>query len=93
VELEDIESHLRQVYRTPSVAAVAWPMQFGTAAGIVAFVSGPGRSDREANDELRRRMPPYMVPDRVHVLDKLPVNSSGKVDRKILAKKLDEEEF
>ncbi|MGA2858957.1 MAG: amino acid adenylation domain-containing protein [Candidatus Sulfotelmatobacter sp.] len=93
VELEDIESHLRQVYRTPSVAAVAWPMQFGTAAGIVAFVSGPGRSDREANDELRRRMPPYMVPDRVHVLAALPVNSSGKVDRKILAKKLDEEEF
>jgi D-alanine--poly(phosphoribitol) ligase subunit 1 len=93
IELEEIETHLRQAYRTPSVAAVAWPMESGTASGIVAFVSGPRNTDDEAAGELRRRMPRYMVPGKVHVLAELPVNSSGKVDRKILSRRLDEGEF
>jgi len=93
VELEEIETHLRDVYCTTSVVAIAWPMEFGTASGIVAFVSNPGKTAAEATEELRRRIPLYMVPGKVHVLAELPTNSSGKVDRKILAHKLREGEF
>jgi D-alanine--poly(phosphoribitol) ligase subunit 1 len=93
VELEEIETHLRQVYRTPTVAAVAWPIEAGTAEGVVGFVSGPNNSDDEAAGELRRRMPRYMVPGKVHVLTELPMNSNGKVDRKVLARRLDKGEF
>ena len=93
VELEEIEAHLREVYRTTSAVAVAWPTEFGAASGVVAFVSAPGKIPDEATDELRRRMPLYMVPGRVHVLTELPTNSSGKVDRKILTQRLQEGEF
>lgn len=93
IELEEIEAHLRQVYDTSSVAAVAWPTEFGSATGIVAFVSGPQKNGDEAITELRRRMPLHMVPGKVHVLEELPVNSSGKVDRKILAQQLQEGKY
>jgi D-alanine--poly(phosphoribitol) ligase subunit 1 len=93
VELEDIETHLREVYRTTAAVAVAWPIEFGTASGIVAFISSPGRTTADAKEELRRRMPVYMVPGKVHVLPALPTNSSGKIDRKILARRLAGGEF
>jgi amino acid adenylation domain-containing protein len=91
VELEEIETHLRRVYRTDSVAAVAWPIEFGAATGIVGFVSSPRTAaPADANDELRKRMPHYMVPRAIHVLDSLPTNTSGKVDRKALARMLEQ---
>lgn len=91
VELEEIETHLRRVYRTDSVAAVAWPVEFGAATGIVGFVSSPSAAvPSDTNDELRKRMPHYMVPRAVHVLDALPTNTSGKVDRKALARMLEQ---
>jgi len=93
VELEEVEAHLRQAYGTPSVAAVAWPVEFGSAAGVVAFITSPRTTDAEAAEELRRRMPRYMIPTKVHVLSDLPTNSSGKVDRQALTRRLNEGEF
>jgi amino acid adenylation domain-containing protein len=91
VELEEIEAHLRAVCQTDSVAAVAWPVVNGNPAGIVAFVSGavvdPGLDVREA---MKRRVPVYMVPSRVHAVDALPLSTNGKVDRKGLRTMLDE---
>jgi D-alanine--poly(phosphoribitol) ligase subunit 1 len=92
VELEEVEMHLRQIYKSDSVAAVAWPIEFGSATGIVGFVSGPKALSSDAT-ELRKRLPSYMVPSVVHVVDVLPSNSSGKVDRKVLAQKLKKGEF
>ncbi|KAK4613002.1 Nonribosomal peptide synthetase [Fulvia fulva] len=34
--------------------------------------------------DLRNRLPSYMVPDRLHLRDRLPLNANGKVDRKEL---------
>jgi amino acid adenylation domain-containing protein len=90
VELEEIETHLRRIYRTDSVAAVAWPIEFGAATGIVGFVSSPRAAATDSNDELRKRMPHYMVPRTIHVLDALPMTTSGKVDRKALARMLEQ---
>jgi D-alanine--poly(phosphoribitol) ligase subunit 1 len=93
VELEEIEMHLRRIYHSDSVAAVAWPLEFGAATGIVGFVSGPKVTTLNAIEELRKGLPSYMVPSVVHVLDVLPSNTSGKVDRKALTQKLQEGEF
>jgi amino acid adenylation domain-containing protein len=93
VELEEIEAHLRQVYGSDSVAAVAWPTEFGTAAGIVAFVSAPAKPNSDHRDELRQRLPSHMVPTAVHVVEVLPLNISGKVDRTVLAQGLQEGKF
>lgn len=44
--------------------------------------------ERQIQDELRQRLqamlPPYMVPNTLKVLDQMPVNENGKVDRKSL---------
>lgn len=93
VELEEVETHLRQLYGTDAVAAIAWPIEFGAATGIVGFVSAPRAIGDHLSRELHKRMPSYMVPSTIHVLDDMPLNSSGKVDRKTLAEKLREGEF
>jgi amino acid adenylation domain-containing protein len=90
VELEEIEAHLRAVYQTESVAAVAWPMEHGSAAGIVAFVASHGGASSElSKDRLRKRLPPHMVPSAIYDVAALPLNANGKVDRKALAARLE----
>jgi acyl-coenzyme A synthetase/AMP-(fatty) acid ligase len=35
--------------------------------------------------ELFKLLPKYMVPNRIQILDSLPMNPNGKIDRKLLA--------
>jgi acyl-CoA synthetase (AMP-forming)/AMP-acid ligase II len=88
VELEEIESYLRIICKTESVAAVAWPVVDGSAQGIVAFVSGCNASVERIREDMSRCVPKYMVPGRVIILDSLPLTFSGKVDRKALQQRL-----
>jgi amino acid adenylation domain-containing protein len=39
----------------------------------------------EIRRELFKHLPKYMVPTRIHILDSLPMNPNGKIDRKMLA--------
>lgn len=89
IELEEVEAHLRAVCGTDLVAAVAWPLAQGSASGIVGFYVGKGLTSRELRDALVRRIPTYMVPNRVLAIDSLPLNANGKVDRNSLVAQLD----
>lgn len=90
VELEEIEAHLREIYHTDSVAAIAWPIEHGSAAGIVAFVGGQiPASDSTQKALLKGRLPSYMVPTAIHHVDSLPLNANGKVNRRDLVSLLD----
>ena len=40
----------------------------------------------DIKDELRKLLPSYMIPKSIKVLDKLPINNNGKIDRKALYK-------
>jgi amino acid adenylation domain-containing protein len=84
VEIEDVEAHLRAVCSVDSVAAVAWPIKDGVARGIVAFIAGTCISAPGVREGMQSRVPRYMVPTQVRFLDKLALNTSGKVDRKAL---------
>ena len=86
VELEEIEAHLREVYETDSVAAIAWPVEHGSASGIVAFVSGRfGADDPSLKALIKKRLPSYMVPSTIRHVESIPLNANGKVNRKELA--------
>ncbi|MFD5435786.1 amino acid adenylation domain-containing protein [Kitasatospora sp. NPDC127067] len=50
---------------------------------LVAYVTGEVRAD-ELRDFVTERLPGYMLPAAIVVLDELPVNPNGKVDRKAL---------
>lgn len=94
VELEEVEAYLREVFRTDSVAAVAWPTKHGSADGIVAFVSGQiGVDDPEVRALIKSRLPNYMVPSTIHRVDSLPLNANGKVNRNQLVALLEEGRF
>jgi amino acid adenylation domain-containing protein len=90
VELGEIEAHLRDVTGCNSVAAVAWPVVDGHATGIVAFHCATGITREQVRDEMKKRVPDYMVPQRVHCLNELPLGSTGKIHHKALIRMLDE---
>lgn len=85
VELEEIDTHLRAACGTESAMAVAWPVQHGSAQGIVAFVAGSNQGVAEIREAMKKRVPDYMVPRQVRFLDALPLSSNGKFDRNALA--------
>jgi D-alanine--poly(phosphoribitol) ligase subunit 1 len=89
IELEEVEAHLRTICGTDLVAAVAWPVAHGSASGIVGFYVGKELTSGVLRDALARRIPLYMVPNRILAIDSLPLNSNGKVDRKSLVAQLD----
>jgi acyl-coenzyme A synthetase/AMP-(fatty) acid ligase len=88
VELEEVDTHLRAVCGSDAAAAVAWPVEHGSARGLVAFVSGTSLDSAAIVERLKQRMPGYMVPRRVIQLDALPYTLNGKVDRKALTDRL-----
>jgi amino acid adenylation domain-containing protein len=91
VELEEVEMHLRLASASDHVATVAWPISDGAARGIVGFVSNSALGAEAIKDDLRKRLPSYMVPSAIHHLPDLPLNGNGKVDRKALVSWLDAE--
>jgi acyl-CoA synthetase (AMP-forming)/AMP-acid ligase II len=88
-ELEDVEAHLRAVCGTGSVAAVAWPSEHGSAQGIVGFVADCARTAAAIREGLKDRLPDYMIPRRIVMLEKLPATAHGKTDRKALVAMLE----
>ncbi|MFE1327372.1 amino acid adenylation domain-containing protein [Streptomyces sp. NPDC058735] len=94
VEPTEIETVLA---RHPAVgrAAVAVREDHGGTARLVGYVAPAGTADGEAGSgagvpaaELRRfaaeRLPDYMVPAHLVVLDRLPLTANGKLDRAAL---------
>ena len=89
VELGEIEHALRQASGIESVVAVGWPRSEAGASGITAFIGG----DRDDVEGIQRAvaglLPDYMVPRRIYMIDELPLNTNGKVDRQELVKRLE----
>ncbi len=91
IELEEVEAHLRQASGTDIVAVVGWSTIDGSAQGLVGFCNSALPAETIATSMLRT-LPRYMVPNTIHVLDVLPVNINGKVDRRALVARLRESE-
>ena len=64
---------------------MAWPIVEGAAKGIVGFIAGSPMDPAELSTVLKQKLPPHMLPNRVVALENMPLNSSGKVDRRALA--------
>ncbi|GAC1613058.1 MAG: non-ribosomal peptide synthetase [Novosphingobium sp.] len=86
VELGEIEARLAML---PRVRAAACTMQERTGgAALVAHVVPTDQAfppDTEAlRTTLAETLPPYMVPQRIGLIEALPVSVSGKLDRRLL---------
>lgn len=89
VELGEIEAHMKQDVGVDLAIAVGWPLSASGASGVEAFVSGAEIDQERLRERLKAALPRYAVPRRIHRVERWPLNSSGKIDRKQLLASLD----
>lgn len=94
IELEDIENNLRKLDYVGNV--VALPVKHEEKVSyIAAFVKLNKSIDAkefkiamQIKSDLRKSLPSYMVPRKIKLVDKFPINTNGKIDRKLLQEEL-----
>src|SRR5205823_298713 len=85
VELQEVEGVLRRASGASAAVAIGWPPTAAGADGVIAFIAGVGDDDdARILDRCRRSLPDYMVPGELHRVADMPLNASGKVDRRRL---------
>lgn len=83
IELEEIEVNLGSILGVREVAVIYLKHEFG--GKITAFVSlDQDMNADQIQDGLRKRIPAYMMPKTIHILEVLPKNQNGKIDRTAL---------
>lgn len=91
VELQEIDLALREAADTELAVAIPWPVEGGSAAGIVAVLWGNNPAkDGDIIAACERKLPKYMVPSRVFRLKEVPLNANGKIDRRRIAELISE---
>jgi len=86
VELQEVDHVLREASKNDLSVAVAWPVDGGHAEAIYAFICGSESDGDGIIDFCKRRLPEYMVPRRIFMIEEMPLNVNGKIDRGALAK-------
>ncbi|WP_329413213.1 amino acid adenylation domain-containing protein [Streptomyces sp. NBC_00704] len=87
IELDEVDRHLLDV--PGIVSATAFTLDDGAGGNVLAAAvagDGSGPDPRAVREHLRERIPAYLVPGRIAVLDRLPLTTSGKTDRRAAAK-------
>ncbi|TWF92802.1 AMP-binding protein [Saccharopolyspora dendranthemae] len=86
IELGEIEAALRALPRVRDAIVLAVPTD--GEPELAAAVGGDCDPDA-LHSGLRDRLPSYMLPRRITVLDRLPLNANGKLDRRALRTELE----
>ncbi|WP_316173153.1 non-ribosomal peptide synthetase, partial [Bradyrhizobium sp. SZCCHNRI2049] len=89
VEPGEIEARLSEHANVSESAAVLHEQE--GHGRLIAYCSGKAVAAAELREHLRARLPEYMIPSRFVMLDALPRNANGKVDRRILMQGLPDE--
>ena len=86
IELGEIEAALDQHASVRQSAVMVREITVGDARLVAYVVPAPGQTIDPAalTKHVRDRLPPYMVPQHLVVLDAMPLTPNGKVDRKAL---------
>ncbi|MFJ3527572.1 amino acid adenylation domain-containing protein [Streptomyces sp. NPDC090132] len=86
VELDEVDRHL---LGAPGItSAVSFTLDDGAGGNVLAAAvarDGDGPDPRAVREHLRERVPAYLVPGRIAVLDRMPLTTSGKTDRRAAA--------
>ncbi|WP_213301894.1 amino acid adenylation domain-containing protein [Paraburkholderia sacchari] len=87
VEMQEVERVIQACSNGTQCAVIPWPVdEAGRATGLVAFVANATIEPGRVLQACRQRLPPYAVPASFVIVDSLPLNVNGKVDRRALAR-------
>ncbi|KDR67250.1 hypothetical protein GALMADRAFT_130449 [Galerina marginata CBS 339.88] len=81
IELDDVEQTILSIM--PQIRSVSVQPD-ETGLSLCAFVSPKGISGDLLKNSLSERLPSYMIPSSVFSLDRLPLNTNGKTDHKVI---------
>jgi amino acid adenylation domain-containing protein len=83
IELAEIEAALLAETEISECVVVAREDEAGQKR-LVAYVVAEEFDERRVREQLRTKLPEYMVPSAFLVLSALPLNANGKIDRRAL---------
>lgn len=82
VEPGEIEKHLLAQKKIREACVIAVKNEF-----LATYISSEEEISIDAlRDDLKKILPPYMVPDRIIQVPRIPLTANGKVDKKVLLK-------
>jgi len=84
IDAFEVEEELRRVHGIQDAVVTARPDRRDETR-LVAYILRADESPNGSSDvreALSARLPNYMIPDVVETLDRFPMNSNGKIDRK-----------
>jgi len=83
VELGEVEAVVRSLSGVDAVVALGWPN--GSSADRIELFLEADRFDTQSlMNQLKTKLPSYMVPRRIRLLRRFPLNPNGKYDRRAL---------
>ena len=86
IELNDIEYNINKIHGVNECAVVAKYNDDLVVKSIKAFVVLDSKQGVDyIKEELKKLIPIYMIPKAIKIVDQLPINQNGKVDRKALS--------
>ncbi|MGK0367419.1 MAG: D-alanine--poly(phosphoribitol) ligase subunit 1 [Thermoproteota archaeon] len=85
VELGEIEFAIKKL--TNNSETVVFASEFLESLSLIAVIEKEKEDIAKLKSNLSKLIPSYMMPRKIHFIDTLPLNSSGKIDRVTLKKK------
>lgn len=83
IELGEIEYHAREFLKGRNAIAVTFENKMQNTE-IALFVEGELEDKDSLINYLKSKIPPYMIPSKVLVKEKFPLNTNAKIDRIVL---------
>lgn len=87
VELGEIEHHARLFLKKNNAVAIAFENNTGNTE-LALFIESEIININNLLDYLKSKIPSYMVPTKIILENKFPLNENGKLDRNLLKKNL-----
>ena len=83
VDIEEVRNKLKQIPKVREVIVFTRPDARGKENEIYALVQGSINKDR-FREEASKIVEPYALPRHIEIVDKIPVSSTGKYDKKAI---------
>lgn len=84
IELGEIEKLILEIPQVKNAAVIAKKNRFEDNKLVAFVILQEPYNSTQLRKDLKFKMPDYFMPDEICVKDTLPVNTSGKLDRKML---------